>query len=195
MQIFNWLPPICLIAVCAGITAVQAEDTPAQAAARAALMQKLSQMDQQLQPVQPVKPVRPAPKTQMAPAVAVTPSGATVMTNTAGRPKPVVAPRTSSNSRFLTPTNLATATPPAKPPKPSKVVKPNPAQPAQPAIFAPVTPATPVMQPGITPGTPPPLPISAAKQAQLDSLLQQYQSDQITPAQYQAERAKILAQP
>jgi len=41
----------------------------------------------------------------------------------------------------------------------------------------------------------PPLPISPSKEAQLQSLLQQYKSDQITPEQYQIERAKILAEP
>ena len=41
--------------------------------------------------------------------------------------------------------------------------------------------------------TAPPLPISTGKQQQLDSLLLKYKADQITPEQYQAERAKILA--
>jgi hypothetical protein len=41
--------------------------------------------------------------------------------------------------------------------------------------------------------TAPPLPISASQQQQLQALLQQYQADQITPAQYQAERQKILS--
>jgi hypothetical protein len=40
----------------------------------------------------------------------------------------------------------------------------------------------------------PPLPISAAKDQQLQALLQRYKADQITPEQYQAERAKILAE-
>jgi hypothetical protein len=38
----------------------------------------------------------------------------------------------------------------------------------------------------------PPLPISAEKKQQLDALLTRYKADQITPDQYQAERAKIL---
>ena len=42
---------------------------------------------------------------------------------------------------------------------------------------------------------PPPLPISPAKQAQLQGLLEKYKADQITPAQYHAERARILAEP
>ena len=41
----------------------------------------------------------------------------------------------------------------------------------------------------------PPLPISADKHARLDELLQRYKQDQVTPEQYQVERAKILAGP
>jgi hypothetical protein len=41
----------------------------------------------------------------------------------------------------------------------------------------------------------PPLPISADKQRRLGDLLRRYQADQVTPAQYHAERAKILAEP
>ena len=37
--------------------------------------------------------------------------------------------------------------------------------------------------------------ISSAKQQQLNDLLRRYQSDEITPAQYHQERAKILAEP
>jgi hypothetical protein len=40
----------------------------------------------------------------------------------------------------------------------------------------------------------PALPISAAKQQQLDALLLRYKADQITPEQYHAERAKILGE-
>jgi len=39
----------------------------------------------------------------------------------------------------------------------------------------------------------PPLPISSEKQQRLSELLQRYRADQVTPEQYQAERAKILA--
>jgi hypothetical protein len=39
----------------------------------------------------------------------------------------------------------------------------------------------------------PPPAVSAIKQQRLDQLLQQYRADQISPEQYQAERAKILS--
>jgi len=45
----------------------------------------------------------------------------------------------------------------------------------------------------LPPGPPPP--VSAEKVQQLQTLLQQYQADRITPEQYHAERAKILAGP
>ncbi len=41
----------------------------------------------------------------------------------------------------------------------------------------------------------PPLPISAEKEQRLQELLTKYKADQITPDQYQKERAKILAEP
>jgi hypothetical protein len=41
----------------------------------------------------------------------------------------------------------------------------------------------------------PALPISAAKEAQLKALLGKYKADQITPVEYQKQRAEILAQP
>jgi colicin import membrane protein len=48
---------------------------------------------------------------------------------------------------------------------------------------------------GLKPIAAPALPISAAKQEQLQALLAKYRADQITPAEYQAQRAEILAQP
>jgi hypothetical protein len=41
----------------------------------------------------------------------------------------------------------------------------------------------------------PPSPISSEKQQRLGELLQRYKADQVTPEQYQVERAKILAGP
>lgn len=41
----------------------------------------------------------------------------------------------------------------------------------------------------------PPLPISSEKHQRLNELLERYRNDQVTPEQYQAERAKILAGP
>jgi hypothetical protein len=41
--------------------------------------------------------------------------------------------------------------------------------------------------------TAPAVPVSEGQRQQLQALLQQYEANQITPAQYQAARAKILA--
>ncbi len=43
--------------------------------------------------------------------------------------------------------------------------------------------------------TAPPLPITPEKQAELQNLLSQYMANQITPGQYQVQRAKIMAEP
>jgi hypothetical protein len=48
---------------------------------------------------------------------------------------------------------------------------------------------------GLRPIVAPPLPVSAAKEAQLQVLLEKYEADQITPEQYHTERARILAEP
>jgi hypothetical protein len=48
---------------------------------------------------------------------------------------------------------------------------------------------------GLKPIGAPALPISAAKEEQLQALLAQYRADQISPSEYQAKRADILAEP
>jgi len=69
---------------------------------------------------------------------------------------------------------------PAQPPKPR----------AEP-VAAPVKPQKDIY--GFTPIQGPPLPISEAKQQQLAELLRKYRADELTPEQYHAERARILA--
>ena len=61
MQIFKLLPTACAVVICASFISVRADDTPVQAAARAALEQKMSELDK--------------PQTQ-APPVVVTSPGA-----------------------------------------------------------------------------------------------------------------------
>ena len=48
---------------------------------------------------------------------------------------------------------------------------------------------------GFAPINAPPLPISPEKQAELQNLLSRYMANQITPVEYQQERAKIIAEP
>jgi hypothetical protein len=54
---------------------------------------------------------------------------------------------------------------------------------------------SPGKEPGFKPIDAPALPISADKEAQLQALLAKYKADQITPVEYQKQRAEILAQP
>jgi len=48
---------------------------------------------------------------------------------------------------------------------------------------------------GLKPIEAPALPITSAKEAQLQALLAKYKADQITSGEYQKQRAEILAQP
>jgi hypothetical protein len=66
-------------------------------------------------------------------------------------------------------------------------------QPEQPALAPPPTNNYPGKSLGFQPIIAPPLPISARQQAELQQLLQRYQANEITPAQYQERRAKILS--
>src|SRR5208282_3847230 len=139
MQISKSFPAVCAAAVCVSFITVRAEDTPAQTAARAAMMETMNALE--AQPAQPA-----APQTQ---PVAISP--------------------------------VKPAPPAVKPEVVSRVNQFNGNYPGK--------------ELGLKPIQAPPLPISAAKQAQLQGLLDSYRADQITPEQYHTQRAKILAEP
>jgi hypothetical protein len=231
MQISKSFPAVCAAAVCVSFITVRAEDTPAQAAARAALMEKMNALEAQ--------PAQPAP-----PPIVVIPSGA--MQEKPGQPtNMVVVPHPAVHARPAVrapetkplPSTEAVQTTPATSDadaqararaaleqKMSELNQQNSAVPAvapatpsapqtQPVAISPVKPAPPAVKPevvsrvnqfngnypgkelGLKPIQAPPLPISAAKQAQLQGLLDSYRADQITPEQYHTQRAKILAEP
>jgi len=227
MQISKLIPAVCATAFCASFIAVRAQDNPAQAAARAALMEKMNELEAQ--------PAQPAP-----PPIVVTPSGAmqvqpsqrtnpVVVTNPAVPAQPMVpALKANTMSAPATPaTSDAEAQAKAKAAleqKMSEMNKENWATPAvapaappapqtQPVAISPVKPAPPAVKPevmsppnqidanypgkelGLKPIVAPPLPISAAKEAQLQALLERYKADQITPEEYHSQRAAILAEP
>jgi len=202
MQISKLFPAICVAAVCAGQFAARAQDTAAQAAARAALMEKMNALE-----AQPAQPAPPPPPIMAIPAgtnrASTGPQTNAVATPPTMVPKqPMVpAPKTKAPPTIgKAPTAPAQAAPSAPPVQP---VAANPANPAPSPFFTPV-----VMPPGkpVNPNSPgsvlglkpimaPPLPISPAKDAQLQALLARYKADQITPEQYQTTRAKILAEP
>ena len=73
---------------------------------------------------------------------------------------------------------LAVVPPVAPPPAPEPKAAPATPKPSEPPAPEPV-----------------PLPITGVKQQRLTKLLEAYKNDQLTPAQYHQERAKILAEP
>lgn len=118
-------------------------------------------------------------------------------------------PPPQSETPTMAPTVMTPTHPVAVPPSGSSINQ-WPAA-AQPTLGAPQVPTAPLVngtgpnignepkvtnsEPSFSTITAPPLPISQQQQADLQSLLSQYMANQITPAQYQEERAKILAQP
>jgi len=104
MQISKLISAVCAAAFCAGFTAVRAQDTPAQAAARAALMEKMNELETQS--------AQPAP-----PPVVVTPAGAMQVkasqpTNMVVVPSPV-APAQPAQPALATPESKSTPGPEA----------------------------------------------------------------------------------
>jgi hypothetical protein len=115
------------------------------------------------------KKLSEVPPPQPAPAVAVKPPPTPAPAETP-KPKPAPAPAP------------AVAVKPAPAPAPAAQPKP---------VVAPAKPQKDIY--GFTPIQGPPLPISEDKQQQLAELLRKYRADELTPEQYHAERARILA--
>lgn len=143
------------------------------------------------------------------PAVEVTPSGATMRrpatrTPSAERPSmagaPAVTPASSSQGLFAPVPPPSGSTPMGTTPQNaswSTNVRTLPPAYVSPA-FARSPQNTNAFYPGrklgLEPIHAPPLPITPKQQAQLQALLEKYDANAITPEQYQAERAKILAE-
>jgi hypothetical protein len=107
------------------------------------------------------------------------------------------------------PAEVAPATPPPTETKPAPAITPA----AAPVPQSPAPPARIKVKPGVMSATnqinaiytgkelglrpieSPLLPVSAAQQAQLQTLLAKYKANQITPEEYYKQRAEILAQP
>jgi hypothetical protein len=171
MNIFKLSSAICVLAFCANFIPARAQDNPAQAAARAAL-------DQQFQSMTPAQPAASVPR---QPRILTDPQPATTVQQPAGLAHPedssVAAAKAKSESQ------KETALAEQKHAEAEKAA--SMASNANPAIN----------QRGLKPIVAPPLPISAAKQAQLDTLLNLYKADRISPADYQKQRAAVLAGP
>ena len=195
-----------------------ATDTPAQAAARAALLEKMNELNApQTQPVQSA-----AQASQPTNAMTVSPPPAAAAP--AQTTQPVTAPVPSAgNSGLFTPApppsnpgvqiNVPPAVSSAPPMSNQSQTNQQPVA-LPPGVVAapPAKPATPVVAPAVKSSPPanlnyagkslgfkpieaPPPPVSAQKEAELQALLARYMANQISPDEYQKERAAILAEP
>ena len=191
---------ICALAL-GGVITIRAEDTAAQAAARAAMLEKM----QELQGGSTTAPQTPAPA-ESAPA-AVTPAPTTppaaapaeTVPPAATTPAPVEKPADSTimspaitqpgdteaqaRARAALNEKMAALGTPAAPTQPSSASNASPAVNA--AAAASASPA---------PIVAPPLPINFSKEQKLDWLLNLYKANQISPQQYHEQRAAILAE-
>jgi hypothetical protein len=205
-KISKWRPAIFAAVFCSGLMLVRADDTPAQAAARAALMQQMNEM-----PTQPATPapavVKPSAAKVEAPApVVVAPPAAPAPASSAPMFQPVAAPAMDSDAQakaraaLLQKMSEVESQPAATPMlAPEKVVVKETEKPmvkmetSAPVVMQP-KPVI-VAEPMVKPMEMPALPISATKEERLQALLQKYKADQITPEEYHTERAKIMGEP
>jgi hypothetical protein len=193
---------------------VRADDTPAQAAARAALEQKLNELATQPSAAPPIvvtpsgaKVETPAPVVvvpPVAPAPAPVPAPGADMVQPTPAPAMAASPASDSEAQakaraaLLQKMSEIDTQPAATPPlAPEKVVVQQMETPAAVApVAAPVeTKSDVVVEPVVKPMETPALPISATKEERLQALLEKYKADQITPEEYHTERAKIIGEP
>jgi hypothetical protein len=194
MQISKTLLIVCAGTACAFAFAAMGTDNEAQAKAREALRQKLQESQPALVADSPVVALaREALQNKMQELDAQ---------ERAWSSGPSPDSDAIAKARAAVREQMAAAAP--APPAPSTQEAPKAAAaPAAPQKVAATAPAAP---PEAKPAKAksgsldfPPLdgpgsPLSAEKQQQLNELLQKYRADQITPEQYHAERAKILAE-
>jgi hypothetical protein len=246
MQLSKFMPLVCAAIFCAGIISVHAQDNPAQAAARAALNEKLNEAAAQgksgvffvpftnsTSEAQPPQAQAPA---ATPPAVAVTTSGASKTSETNNFNAAEIALRakmaelnaqqnlettaavSSDNAaqaaarealgKKMRELNVATTASvssdsakqaAARTALEKKMRQLNAQQAAMNAakpVVATPPPASanyPGKELGLPPITAPPLPISTQQETELQGLLMRYEANQISPEEYQKERANILA--
>jgi hypothetical protein len=221
MQFSKFMPLVCAAAFCAGFITARAEDNPAQAAARVALEEKMRELDAQEAATNAEAPpaivVTPSGATQeqpSAPAAAVTTTPAPAESQPAATAPTETQPASPTTSSGIdasaaaravldqkmheldaqqTSTNAETPTVSTTIPSSAETVQ-------TPVLAAPPAPPQasanyPGKDLGLNPIEAPAPPISADKQAQLQTLLAKYMADQITPEEYHKQRAEILAEP
>ena len=129
-----------------------------------------------------------------APAIAVPPPLVLNTNETEQYPvNPAMAPLPPEGSSATPPMTALQGRPMPMPALSNPVAPPNAS--SGPGASLKGEPATTNSVPSFENITAPPLPITAEKQAELQNLYSQYMANQITPAQYQDQRAKIMAEP
>jgi hypothetical protein len=198
MQISKFPLIFCALGLCIGLN-IRAEDTPAQAAARAAMIQKMQELQGGSAPAaQNPAPAQAAPTEAAAPVVATpTPAAAApAATTVAPAETPAATAPAASTAAAVNQSGDSAAQAAARAALDAKMAE----------LGTLVTPAPAVVAQGKTPtartaaemGTPivaPALPISMTKEQKLAELLSQYKADRISPEQYHEQRAAILAEP
>ena len=163
---------ICTLAV-SGSLALHAQDNPAQAAARAALLDKMNELETAPEVATPA----PAPTAPIVPATVVVPETAPT----------VAAPAAATVSLA----DQKRATEAAK--KQAVLEAKQRAANEKAHVVTPVN--EPAMELGLTQVNAPAVPLSTIKQQELAGLLQLYKADKLSPEEYQSQRAAILAAP
>jgi hypothetical protein len=203
---------LCATALCASILPVRADDNPAQAAARAAVLQMMQQQDAAGTNVAPaastpsapvvVAPVIPVPAQPVvtqpvtivpAPAPVATMNPTASSTDNAAQAAARAAVLQKMQEQDAAGINAAPAdTMPGAPmvvaPTPAAPVTTTNPMPAPAPVAAPAAPSAPVYRPIIAPS----LPISADQQARLQALDAKYSANQISPLDYFTQREAIL---
>ena len=188
MKISKLLPAAGILAVCVSFASVRAQDNPAQAAAREALMKHMNEVQAPEPQTPPAAPTAPAATVEPAPAIPAEPAAAPAVEAVAP-----VAPAAIAEPVMAMPETNAVVEPVMAMPETNVVVAPVVMMPETNAVAAP--PAAIVNSPGPIPIIAPPLPISMTKEQRLQTLLMLYKADQVTPEQYHTQRAAILAEP
>jgi hypothetical protein len=201
---------VCTMIMGAGLISARAEDNPAQAAARAALMNSMNGWSN---PSASPKMTTPPPvEKQPAPLMTNTPASASEAQTATTIP---ASPAMTSSATASSDTEAQAKARAALEQKMKELDAQSSGQTASPSTSkmtnviveknnAGLTAAEAaamkansnagknlVMQPILAP----PLPISPGQQMQLDALLTKYKANQITPEEYQKQRAAILAEP
>ena len=209
MQISKFPLWICALALCGGVT-LHAQDNAAQAAARAALLQKMQEINgappaaspapAPAQPaLAPAAPAAVAPAVEIPAATTVVPAATTAPT-AVETPAPAVA--TPAAAGTLAPAGDTPAQVAARAALLQKMQEIG-GNPSTATSSAAATPAPAVKVETTTPGrvavaqpiVAPALPIALSKEQKLNALLSSYKADQLTPQQYHEQRAAILAEP